>query len=203
MNRRALLLALLAAAPARAQEARPEQLREGQQLRGRFTQERRLQGFSRPLRSEGDFLLLPGRGLLWRSQQPFASTLVITAGGILQIVDGQEAMRLPATRAPGLGRFYEVLGGALSGDPSRLGQVFRVDWQADAQEWRLGLTPLSADDPALAQVAGIDVVGTRLVERVTVRKVNGDADLLAFHDQVAGAAAPDAAEDALLRRLAP
>ncbi len=212
MKRRALLPLALALGLAQAltlpgaawaQQARPQLLRPGEELRGRFTQERRLQGFARPLRSAGDFLLLPGRGLIWRGQTPFASTLVITPGGILQLLDGREAMRLPAARAPGLGRFYEVLAGAMSGDPSQLGQVFNVDWQADAAQWRLLLTPLRGDDPALAGITAIQVSGARLVEAVEVRKANGDADLMLFSAQVAGPAAPDAAEQALLRQLAP
>jgi hypothetical protein len=203
VRRRALLLAVAAPTAARAQEARPQVLREGQQLRGRFTQERRLQGFARPLRSEGDFLLLPGRGLIWRGTAPFASTLVITQGGILQLLDGREAMRLPASRAPGLGQFYQVLAGAMSGDPANLGQVFNVGWQADASQWQLTLTPRRADDPALASIASITVRGERLVDAVEVRKANGDADLMAFHDQQVGPAAPDAAEQALLSQLAP
>ncbi len=203
MRRRALLLALALPARAMAQEARPEVLREGQQLRGRFTQERRLQGFARPLRSEGDFLLLPGRGLVWRATVPFASTMVITPAGILQLLEGREAMRLPASRMPGLGQFYQVLAGAMSGDPSSLGQVFATGWQADATRWQLTLTPRRADDPALASIASIVVSGARLVEAVEVRKANGDADLMTFHDQRVGPAAPDAAEQALLTQLSP
>ncbi len=203
MKRRALLLACVLPIATHAQEARPEVLRPGEQLRGRFTQERRLQGFSRPLRSEGDFLLLPGRGLIWRSTAPFASTMVITPAGILQLLDGREAMRLPASRAPGLGQFYQVLAGAMSGDPSSLGQVFAIAWQADANRWQLTLTPRRAEDPALASIAGIVVSGSRLVEAVEVRKANGDTDLMAFHHQQVGAAAPDAAEQALLSQLAP
>jgi hypothetical protein len=203
MKRRVVVFAVLASAAAQAQEARPQVLREGEQLRGRFTQERRLQGFARPLRSEGDFLLVPGRGLIWRGQVPFASTLVITQGGILQLLDGREAMRLPASRAPGLGQFYQVLAGAMSGDPSNLGQVFNVVWQADGSHWQLTLTPRRADDPGLANIASIVVSGARVVEAVAVSKANGDADLMAFHDQQIGRSAPDAAEQALFSQLAP
>ena len=205
MKRRGLLL--LAFAPAQVaaevQEARPQILRAGEQLRGRFSQERRLQGFARPLRSEGDFLLLPGRGLIWQSKVPFVSTLVVTEGGILQLMDGREAMRLPASRAPGLGQFYQVLAGAMSGDPSSLGQVFDVAWQADAAKWQLTLTPRGANDQALASIDSIIVGGGRLVEAVEVRRANGDADLMAFRDQHVGPAAPDVAEQALLSLLRP
>ena len=201
MRRRLLLLSLVLPVPAWAQ-ARPEILREGQQLRGRFTQDRRLQGFARPLRSEGDFLLVPGRGLIWRATTPFASTLVITPAGILQLLDGREAMRLPASRMPGLGQFYQVLAGAMSGDPSSLSQVFTVEWQADAARWQLALAPRRTDDPALASIARIIVGGGRLVEAVDVQRANGDADVMTLHDQRVADAAPDPAEQSLLSLLA-
>jgi Outer membrane lipoprotein carrier protein LolA-like len=192
ISRRMAIGGLLAAVVARAgwaAEMRPDVLRDGQMLRGRFVQERALAGFSRPLHSEGDFTLVPGRGLIWRTTAPFASTLVITSAGILQLVNGKEAMRLPASRAPGIGRFYEVLSGALSGNTSGLSQVFHVDQQADATHWQLTLTPLRADDPALATVQAIVVSGAHLVEAVDVRKQGGDVDHLRFTDQQVGPAA--------------
>ena len=50
-------------------------------LQGRFTQERTLTGIPRPLRTEGRFLLVPGTGLIWRAEKPFATVTVITPGG--------------------------------------------------------------------------------------------------------------------------
>src|SRR5215475_1777275 len=53
-------------------------LREGQILRGHFEQERHLEGFQAPVKSTGTFLLVPGRGLVWRTEAPFAVTTVIS-----------------------------------------------------------------------------------------------------------------------------
>ena len=112
--RRRLILAALAALPVRAWAITA--LSAGQVLRGRFVQERHLHGFDAPLRTEGRFVLAPGRGLIWRAETPFAITTVITTAGLVQDVDGTETMRLPAARLPFLGRLYGMLSGALSGD---------------------------------------------------------------------------------------
>src|SRR5262245_58062566 len=47
-------------------------LAPGQILRGRFEQQRFLQGFQAPLKSSGTFVLSPGLGLIWKTEQPFA-----------------------------------------------------------------------------------------------------------------------------------
>lgn len=201
MKRRWLLGALLAAPVlrARAQGMRPDALLPGQQLRGQFTLERRLQGFANPLRSRGDFLLVPGQGLIWHAVAPFASLLAIGPGGIVQFQDGQEAMRLPAAHAPMIGQIYDVLAGALAGDAARLSRLFSVAWQEGDGQWRLVLTPPAGDDQALAQIAGIEMSGGQLAESVTLRRRNGDADLLRFTDQLVGPAAPTAEEARLLQ----
>src|SRR5688572_2926077 len=69
--RRQMLGAALAAAlvqSAAMSQAQTLTLAGGEVLRGRFTQQRFLQGFNAPLTSTGSFILAPGRGVLWRAE---------------------------------------------------------------------------------------------------------------------------------------
>ena len=190
-----LILALVHL-PAGAADRAPDLLHPGEVLRGHFTQERQLAGFSRPLKSSGSFLLAPGQGLIWQTEAPLADTTVITAEGILQLVNGQEAMRLSVARLPVVGRFYDVLSGALTGDAAPLERVFKVDRQADADHWQLALHPARADDPALAQIVAITVIGTQFVDTIEIQKPGGDADRLSFSAQhkTTGSLSPEEAE---------
>jgi hypothetical protein len=194
----AVLVCVLGPDPARSAEATPRMLAAGEMLRGRFTQERELAGFTKMLRSEGHFVLIGGRGLIWSAETPFKNTTVITARGILQVVNGQEAMRLPASRLPVISRFYDVLSGALSGDTRALEHDFTVERSADASRWQLRLSPARPNDPALGQVKTIAVSGSTLVDRVDISKVEGDADHLRFLDQIVSPLALTAEESALL-----
>ena len=118
---RMLLLSfpLLALAPTiHAQQTSMATLAPEESLRGRFVQERHLAGFAAPLRSEGRFLLRPDRGLIWHGEKPFNATTVITSAGLLHEVDGTEANRMSTAQMALLGRFYDMLGGALSGSPA-------------------------------------------------------------------------------------
>jgi len=199
----AFFLALcLLAGSAWAAEMAPDTLQPGQVLRGHFVQERQLAGFSRPLKSEGSFVLAPGQGLIWRTEVPLVDTIVITPGGILQIVNGKEAMRLPVSRLPVVGRFYDVLGGALTGNTGPLDSVFKVERQADAAQWHLTLRPARGDDPALGQIVAITVTGTRLVDAIEIQKQGGDADRLSFSAQAKTKGDLSADETDLFKRSA-
>jgi hypothetical protein len=154
----------------------------GQELRGRFVQERHLAGFANPLKSEGSFVLVPGTGLIWHGEKPFPNTTVLSPDGILQLADNQEAMRLPASRLPGLSHLYETLGAAVSGDIRPLQRTFAVVQQPGAR-WKITLTPLHPDNPAMAQLKSLVLTGTRFVDNVDVDKGDGDVDHIVFLDQ--------------------
>lgn len=193
MSRLLAILSLALALATADSDAQPKQappLVIGEMLKGRFIQERHLSGMSAPLRSEGQFLLLPGRGLIWRVERPFATVAVITPVGILQSVNGAEPMRLPAARLPSLARFYDMLAGALTGDWVAMQQNFHVEAHTDGASWTIALTPRDPSDAITTQIATIAVTGSELVESVEIHRPNGDWERLTFHDQTRSAAAP-------------
>jgi hypothetical protein len=167
---------------ASAAESPTQTIAIGQVLRGRFVQERHLAGFASPLRSEGSFVLVPGTGLIWRGEKPFPNTTVLSPNGILQLANNQEALRLPASRLPGLSHLYETLGAAVSGDIKPLQQTFTVV-QEPGTQWKIILTPLHPDNPAMAQLKSLALTGGRFVDTVDVDKGTGDIDHITFLDQ--------------------
>lgn len=174
------LMAALVIGAAFAGAPGPDVVAPGQVLRGHFVQERQLAGFAKPLRSEGSFLLVPGRGLIWRGEKPFATTTIITAGGILQLVNGQQAMHLSATKLPGLAQLYSVLGAAVSGNTAALRQAFTVSESSTADGWRVELKPLNSQ--AMSQLNGLTLRGGRFVDSVEVERSGGDVDRITFSE---------------------
>ena len=200
MNRRLFLAALLLLAAAGTRAAEPRRaLRQGQILRGRFIQERRLQGFNAPLRSEGTFVLAPGRGLIWRAETPFAVTTIITAAGLVQDASGTETMRLTTARAPFMARLYDMLAGALGGDMHALENDFTVGITTEGDHWRYDLRPRTIGD-AMMPFQSMVVRGSALVEQVDMLKPGGDSDTLTFLDQAVSNAPLTAGEAAALAR---
>jgi Outer membrane lipoprotein carrier protein LolA-like len=162
----------------------PQSVTAGETLHGRFVQERSLAGFDRPLRTEGEFVLAPGTGLLWEGETPFASTTVITAAGIVQFAGDQEALRLPAKQMPGMDRLYEVLSAALSGDVTSLRRAFSVTEASQSDHWQIALVPLASGNASAASIKSLTLSGGRFVDSVEVDRGNGDADHITLHDQV-------------------
>lgn len=199
----ALVLLVVASSfvQASAADRTPQVIREGEILRGRFVQDRRLTGFTKTLRTEGTFVLVPGKGLIWRAQTPFQNTVVISPGGLLVLTNGKEGMRLDAARMPGLGRIYEVLSGAVSGDLEALEKAFAVSRSDYADGWRLVLTPLKSDSMAASQIKSLTVTGHRFVDTIEIAKAGGDADFMTFLDQAVTTASPSAEELSQLQAL--
>jgi hypothetical protein len=195
----ALVAVLCTATPVCAEGPSPQIVVAGQVLRGHFTQDRELAGFSKPLRSEGSFVLAPGKGLIWRGEKPFSNVTIISADGVLQIANGQEAMRLPASRVPGLSHLYEVLGAAVSGNIKPLQQTFAVTQSAAGAGWRVVLKPLHPENPAMSQLKSLTMEGNRYVESVVVEKSGGDMDRITFSDHQVSTASLTADEVRLLK----
>ena len=188
----AALLVFLTWTPALAETA---VLKQGDVLRGNFTQDRVLKGFARPIRSEGTFVIAPGRGLIWRTLTPFAVTTVVTPSGITQTVDGTETTRLASARLPFLSRLYDMMAGALAGDWGALEQSFVLTRTDGA----VRLSPRGADDPAARQISAITARLGRFVEEVEIVRPGGDSDRLAFADQTLDTRPLTADEAALLK----
>lgn len=155
----------------------------GDVLRGRFAQERFLQGFANSLKSEGTFILAPGQGLIWRAETPFAVTTLMTRNGLAQQSDGATTLNLPASRAPFMAGLYDMLSGALAGDWQALERDFTVVKTETVDGWHLQLTPAKKAPSDAMPIAQIDISGKDYVERVDILKVGGDHDVLTFLDQ--------------------
>ena len=190
-----LLAALACAAPAQAQPAGEPV------LRGTFVQERHLQGFSAPIRSEGRFVLAAGRGLIWQLERPFNVTTVITPGALVQYANGAETLRLPTSRIPALGRLYDMLGGALAADWRGLEDEFTVTRRQDGAAQQVFLVPKGPVDPA-SPIKSITARTARFIEQVVIERPSGDVDRLDFGNQVLSHGAPSAEEAALLAQAA-
>jgi Outer membrane lipoprotein carrier protein LolA-like len=161
----------------------------GEVLRGRFDQQRVLAGLSKPVLSRGSFVLAPGKGLIWRVDEPFEIVTVVTPGGLQQKVQGGATTRISADRLPFLRDLFDLLGGSLAGDWTALQRQFRLTRSGDAGAWTALLEPRSPEGPGMP-FASIRLKGGRFMEQVEMIKPNGDRDLLAFSGQAVTAGPP-------------
>ncbi|MBV9832967.1 MAG: outer membrane lipoprotein carrier protein LolA [Alphaproteobacteria bacterium] len=176
--------------PARAQMV---ELPPGTVLRGKFTQRRYLEGFDRPLESGGVFVLVSGRGLIWRATAPFPMLTVMGAGGLVQQAAGGATSKLDSSKVPFLAKLYQVFAAALAGNVDGLSDVFVVTREARPAGWRVRLRPKPGGGPAMP-IRDIVIDGGRFVEQVEVFRATGDKDVVEFSEQATSSGPVDAEE---------
>lgn len=156
-------------------------------LCGRFDQSKQLNGMKKPLASNGRFCVVAGKGVLWRTLQPFPNTLRLTRDEIVHFQGARVAMRLEAKQEPTVRMINSVLFSLLSGDLTQLETLFEVDGSADTSSWHV---TLQAREPALAKAIGaIALDGGGYVKNITINEASGDRTTIIFSAIQAGDAA--------------
>lgn len=197
---KSILLTVLLAGAASVQAAAPvakiqAMLAKPKVMCGRFDQSKQLAGMRKPLAANGRFCVVAGKGVLWRTLQPFPSTLRLTRDEIVHFQGERVAMRLDAKTEPTVRMINSVLFSLLSGDLGQLESLFEVDGSVDANSWNVAL---KAREPALAKAIGaIKLDGGAYVKNITMSEASGDKTSIVFSAIVSGDAAMTAEEAAL------
>lgn len=151
-------------------------------LRGAFVQEKRLQGFRNPLRSEGRFLIARDRGVVWSTLKPFPSDVVLTRDRILtRQADGRARVEADARQQPALRTVNTMMFALMGGDVQALSTRFNLEARLLGDDgWCLVLTPKPG---GVAQAfRRVTLEGDRHVRRVEIEETSGDRTQLTFSD---------------------
>ena len=111
-----------------------------QPVKGFFTQSKNIKPLKRPFKSEGSFVYLPNKGLLWHTQKPIDSIKLFANDGVYK-VNGQGVLVKEAQLD---NEFFLAL---FSADQEKLTRFFIIESlpnnAADGHSLCLALTPLS------------------------------------------------------------
>lgn len=161
-------------------------------LHGDFAQTRRLAGVGRPFVSRGRFVLLAGRGLVWRALEPVPASIVLTPRGVFSLDPSGRSRRL----GPG-GQALKLMGQILAGRFDALGGAFRVVREGDAERWRLKLSPKPG--PLARALRSAEVEGSGpLARSADLVSASGDETEVRFLNVAPGPADLTPSEEALL-----
>ena len=188
------LFLIILSCPLHAEEMGQAIIGPGDILRGRFIEERVVEGFRGTMRSEGHFVVAPAEGVIWAVEKPFSTTTVITPAGLAQLIGGMRIMHLPAQKIPFMLHLYEALGGALTGDWHALESDFVITRSDDGKGWRVGMIPRRANNPAMP-FSSIVIKGHHFVEEVEMIRTEGGSDTINFLHEVRVHASPTAGEE--------
>lgn len=148
-----------------------KQLQAPNNIKGSFTQQRFLKNLSKPIHSQGQFVLIPNSGMLWQMQKPFVDSMRVNKKGV-QVLNAQKKwVSLPAsggTQKNQVKLFLDLLGGQTSG----LQQQFQLNLSGSAQQWQLQLLPKTA---LMKQIfTKIDIAGGNVVQKINLYEKQGD-----------------------------
>jgi outer membrane lipoprotein carrier protein LolA len=168
-------LALLGASPAAKIQS---MLAKPKVLCGRFDQTKQLVGLKKPVKSSGRFCVVADKGVLWRSERPFANTIKLTRDEIVQFQGDRVALRLDAKKEPTVRVINSVLFALLAGDLDQLEKLFEIDGSVSNQSWSV---TLKARQPALAKAVGaIALDGAEYVKNIIIDESGGDRTSIVF-----------------------
>ncbi len=175
-----LCIAVGANAASDVMESVRQRLDHGSPVRGDFEQTRHIAGFRNPLVSSGRFVLAEGRGVLWRTQKPFASTMVVTGDRLeLRNARGEITSQLDASNQPVLRTINDTLMSLLAANTAELAAHFIIDATlVGASGWTLRLVP--RDAPLARQLRKVVLQGERFVNEVQLDEQSGDSTVIRF-----------------------
>lgn len=152
------------------------QLQQNRTVQGQFTQQRYLASLSKPLQTQGQFVLLPRQGLWWDMRKPFVQQLRIRTDGIWQktAAGWQKNNVTPAMQQRQMQLFMDLF----AGNTQHLQQQFDIRFNGTARRWQLSLLPKTMLMKQIFQ--HIDIAGDTVIRSVDILEKQGERTFMQF-----------------------
>ena len=152
-------------------------------VQGAFTQQRYLKSLSKPMTTNGQFVLIPKRGLLWHMQKPFENRLRVRADGIMQW-NGKSWVATNPSKMNGQSQQIRLFLDLLGGNTQGLEKQFDLQLSGSQQKWTLRLNPKTA---LMKQIFNhIEISGDSVVRRIELNEKQGDRTVMQFNQVQTG-----------------
>ena len=139
-----------------------------------FTQSKHINGLSRPLISKGLIWMSPAGQLVWQTQMPIKSTLVITESGI-KFFNKQDEL-LPDNNYPLANKISGLFLSILGGDVKKLEASFVQNLNCEKKRWQLDLEPKNKSLSGIIKV--ISLSGNDDIESIGFQEQRGDRTVI-------------------------
>ena len=152
-------------------------------VQGAFTQQRYLKSLAKPMTTNGQFVLIPKRGLLWHMQKPFENRLRVRADGIMQW-NGKSWVAANQSKMNGQSQQIRLFLDLLGGNTQGLEKQFDLQLSGSQQKWTLRLNPKTA---LMKQIFNhIEISGDSVVRRIELNEKQGDRTVMQFNQVQTG-----------------
>jgi hypothetical protein len=189
----------LANADARADEGPSDKIPTGGVLRGAFAEDHYFTKTAKPLHTEGHFIVVPARGIIWSIETPIRFSFVITPQGATQMLGTMALVQVSAEKMPLLGDVTELVTATLAGNWEPLEQQFVVARKATLQHWDATVTPREG---VKMPFQSLSFTGNKHVDQARAMRANGGFDKFTFSQQTISKSPPTPAEAGLFQAAA-
>ena len=163
-----------------------------------FVQSKAIKGLSRPLQSQGQLVLFPDAGLLYRLEKPVQAAYLMSPQALV-IEEAGQLKTLSVDEAPWLRAMAELLPNVISGNERKLSESFVIEKLSAEKGFHWRCVPR---DAAFRQALPmIEILGEKDVEKVRYADRNGQITELML--QPLPASAISTTEQRLLDALKP
>ena len=147
---------------------------------GDFKQTKAVKGSTRTFVSTGQIQIAPGYGIVWYTEKPYASMLVVGKDVLIQKIRDGEPTHLDMAQNPIYTQIATSLECVFSADFSEMDQMFTSYLSGDASSWQLRLVPKSKTVASF--IESIIMSGSDRFESLTLFETTGDSIKYEFSD---------------------
>lgn len=147
-------------------------------IRADYTQERYIQGVTKPLKSNGKLIVSKQLGLNWQQLSPFLMTLKINENRMEQQIANQSPQIITAKVQPQLFEFTSLILAMFDADKKTLDQNFNYVLTQQNKQWLLTLTPKTA--PLNKLFNQIKLTGYDYLSELVIDDKQNDKTIITF-----------------------
>lgn len=147
-------------------------------IRADYTQERYIQGVTKPLKSNGKLIVSKQLGLIWQQLSPFLMTLKINENRMEQQIANQSPQIITAKVQPQLFEFTSLILAMFDADKKTLDQNFNYVLTQQNKQWLLMLTPKTA--PLNKLFNQIKLTGYDYLSELVIDDKQNDKTIITF-----------------------
>ena len=152
----------------------------GKSMAGLFKQTKTVAGSPRSFVSTGSILIKTGMGIVWCTQKPYPSILVVGRDVLIQKIRDGEATHLDIANNPIYIQIATSLECVFSADFSKIASLFTTYLTTDADGWELLLIP--RDKTVASFMTSITMTGSSSFDSLKMVETTGDSILYEFSD---------------------
>ncbi len=139
--------------------------------RGNFIQNKYIPSIGRTLTSSGRFLITSEEGIIWQTEKPYPSIMVVGMGHLSQGTSVDSMTRMDTSSNRLFVEFAKAISSAFSGNLQEINNTFQVNFIPNGSQWQLLLEPR---EKAVSQIVkSIQLQGGSVLDAITMVEQNG------------------------------